>query len=137
MSQAPTAVPQVVNPKPLVISRLQKDHPVDNIIGDIHRGVTTHSRMANFCEHYSFVSSVEPRNINEALQDADWINTMHEELNQFERNQVWSLVEKPEDQSIELKYNPANDQLDAEDLSQPAVSQEEPVVSRAPTGGKP
>ena len=100
VSQAPTAVPQVVDPEPLVISRLQRDHPVDNIIGDIHRGVTTRSRIANFCEHYSFVSSVEPRNINEALQDADWINAMHEELNQFERNQVWSLVERPEDHNV-------------------------------------
>ena len=25
---------------------------------------------------------------------------MHEELNQFERNQVWSLVERPEDYNV-------------------------------------
>jgi hypothetical protein len=33
---------------------------VDHILSDISKGVTTHSRLANFCEHYSFVSSIEP-----------------------------------------------------------------------------
>jgi hypothetical protein len=33
---------------------------VDQILSDISKGVTTHSRLANFCEHYSFVSSMEP-----------------------------------------------------------------------------
>ncbi len=97
---SPSAVTQAVNPEPLVISRLQKDHPVDQIIDAINRGVTTRSRIANFCEHYSFVSSIESRNIKEALMDADWINAMHEELNQFERNQVWSLVERPHDHNV-------------------------------------
>jgi hypothetical protein len=94
------AVTQVADPEPLVISRLQKDHPVDQIIGDIHRGVTTRSRTANFCAHYSFVSTIEPKNVGEALSDPDWINAMHEELNQFERNEVWSLVERPENYNV-------------------------------------
>ena len=34
--------------------------------------------------------------VEEALEDPDWINTMHEQLHNFERNQVWTLVEKPE-----------------------------------------
>jgi hypothetical protein len=36
---------------------IQRNHPVDQILGDIGKGVTTCSRLANFCEHYSFVSS--------------------------------------------------------------------------------
>ena len=32
----------------------------------------------------------------EALEDPDWINAMHEELHNFERNQVCTLVEKPD-----------------------------------------
>ena len=36
--------------------------------------------------------------VEEALQDPDWVNAMHEELHNFERNQVWTLVEKPEDE---------------------------------------
>jgi hypothetical protein len=34
------------------------------------------------------VSSIEPTRIDEALEDVDWINAMHEELNNFTRNQV-------------------------------------------------
>ena len=50
-----------------------------------------------FCKHYSFISSIEPMKVEEALEDPDWINAMHEELHNFERNQVWTLVQKPND----------------------------------------
>ena len=30
--------------------------------------------------------------MDKALQDADWVNPMHEELQQFVRNDVWGLV---------------------------------------------
>jgi hypothetical protein len=46
-------------PHPGVQQNVQRDHPVDNILGDIEKGVTTRSRVANFYEHYSFVSSFE------------------------------------------------------------------------------
>ena len=37
--------------------------------------------------------------------DVDWMNTMHEELNNFTRNQVWELVERPKDHNvIETKW---------------------------------
>jgi hypothetical protein len=35
---------------------IAKDHPIDQIIGDINKGVQTRSRLTSFCEHYSFVS---------------------------------------------------------------------------------
>jgi hypothetical protein len=47
-------------PSTQVRATIQRNHPVDQILGDISKGVTTHSRLANFCEHYSFVSSIEP-----------------------------------------------------------------------------
>jgi transposase InsO family protein len=50
-------------PHPRVHQAIQKDHPVNSILGDIHKGVTTRSRVAHFCEHYSFVSSIEPYRI--------------------------------------------------------------------------
>jgi len=43
----------------------------------------------------AFVSQVEPGNIDEALCDKHWLMAMHEELNQFKRNEVWDLVSKP------------------------------------------
>jgi hypothetical protein len=65
---------------------------VDQILGDISKGVTTHSRLANFCEHYFFVSSIEPFRVEEALQDPEWVLVMQKELNNFKRNEVWNLV---------------------------------------------
>jgi hypothetical protein len=50
---------------------IQRNHLVDQILGDISKGVTTRSRLVNFCEHYSFVSSIEPFRVEEALQDPD------------------------------------------------------------------
>jgi len=43
----------------------------------------------------AFVSQVEPGNIDAALCDEHWLMEMHEELNQFKRNEVWDLVPKP------------------------------------------
>ena len=79
---------------------IARDHPLDSIIGDISRAVQTRSRLALFCEHFSFVSSIEPKKIDKALKDVDWVNAMHEELNNFTRNQVWGLVEWPKDHNM-------------------------------------
>ena len=78
--------------------------PVDTILGDIHKGVTTRSRVAHFCEHYSFVSSIEPHKVEEALQDSDWVMAMQEELNNFTRNEVWHLVPRPNQNVVGTKW---------------------------------
>ena len=52
-----------------------RNHPLDTIIGDISWGVQTRSRLASFCEHFSIMSSIEPKKIDEALKDVDWINS--------------------------------------------------------------
>jgi hypothetical protein len=59
--EAPQAPPTQVR------AMIQRNHPVDQILGDISKGVTTRSRLAIFCEHYSFVSSIEPFRVEEAL----------------------------------------------------------------------
>ena len=38
--------------------------------------------------------------VEEALQDANWVESMHEELNQFMRNDVWELVPRPKDTHV-------------------------------------
>jgi hypothetical protein len=68
-------------PHPRVHQAIQRDHPVNSILGDIHKGVTTRSRVAHFCEHYSFVSSIEPYRVEDALRDPDWVMAMQEDLN--------------------------------------------------------
>lgn len=40
----------------------------------------------------AFVSIVEPKNIDEALNDEYWIVTVKEEINQFSKNNAWDLV---------------------------------------------
>jgi hypothetical protein len=77
-------------PHPRVHQAIQRDHHVNSILGDIHKGVTTRSRVAHFCEHYSFVSSIEPYRVEDALRDSDWVLAMQEELNNFTRNEVAS-----------------------------------------------
>jgi hypothetical protein len=56
--------------------------------------------FASFVEHHSFVSCVEPTSIDETLQDPDWVNTMHEGLNNFTQNQVWTLEEPPQNARV-------------------------------------
>ena len=57
-----------------------------------------------FCEHYSFVSSLELLKVEEALDDPDWVMAMQEELNNFTRNEVWELVERPKQNVMGTKW---------------------------------
>ena len=68
---------------------------MENVVGSLRKGVSTRRQLANYCEHHAFVSCVEPHKVYEALEDSDWLNAMHEELNNFEYNKVWRLVPRP------------------------------------------
>lgn len=74
-----------INKGPLI--KVQKDHHVDSVIGNMNEGVITKFRemIANSC----FISKIEPKNIKEVLTDEFWIYVMQEELCQFKRNKVW------------------------------------------------
>jgi hypothetical protein len=82
------------------------------ILGDINKGVTTRYCVTNFCEHYSFVSSIEPPRVEEALKDPDWVMAMHQELNNFKRNEVWSLVPCRKQNIVATKWGFHNKQDD-------------------------
>jgi hypothetical protein len=96
--EAPQAPPTQVR------ATIQRNHPVDQILGDISKGVTTRSRLAKFCEHYYFVSSIEPFKVEEALLDPDWVLAIQEELNNFKRNEVWTLVPRPKKNVVGTKW---------------------------------
>ncbi|GJT46947.1 retrovirus-related pol polyprotein from transposon TNT 1-94 [Tanacetum coccineum] len=51
--------------------------------------------QALFCYYDAFLTSVEPKNYKEALTQACWIEAMQEELHEFERLEVWELVQSP------------------------------------------
>jgi hypothetical protein len=74
-------------PHPRVHQAIQRDHPMNTILGDIQKGVTTRSRVAHFCEHYSFVSSIEPYRVEDTFKgfglgvgNARGTQQLHEEL---------------------------------------------------------
>ncbi|KAK1696090.1 hypothetical protein QYE76_012787 [Lolium multiflorum] len=75
------------------LERLEHTH--DKVLGDVRAKVSTRRQLANFSNHHAYISLVEPKKVFEALEDSDWLEAMHEELNNFKRNKVWTLVEKP------------------------------------------
>ncbi|CAH9088992.1 unnamed protein product [Cuscuta europaea] len=75
-------------------------HPHHQIIGDINTGVRTRSAIQREALFSCFISQIEPKKIEEVLLDSDWIQAMQEELNQFERNNVWELVSRPYHQHV-------------------------------------
>ena len=74
-----------------------KTHKLEEILGDLNGSVTTRGQLASFSEHHAHISMVEQKKVFEALEDPDWLEAMHDELNNFKRNKVWQLVEKPKD----------------------------------------
>jgi hypothetical protein len=75
-------------PHPRVRQTIQRDHLVNNILGDIEKRVSTQSRVATFYEYYLFVSSFEPFKVEDVLQYPYWVVAMQKELNNFKRNKV-------------------------------------------------
>ncbi|GKD49373.1 retrovirus-related pol polyprotein from transposon TNT 1-94 [Tanacetum coccineum] len=77
------------------ITKWTKDHPLDNIIDELDRPVSTRLQLyeqALFCYYNAFLSSVEPKTYKDALTQSCWIEAMQEELNEFERLKVWELI---------------------------------------------
>ncbi|WVZ70845.1 hypothetical protein U9M48_019481 [Paspalum notatum var. saurae] len=74
--------------------QVQRDHPPHRMIGDLHQRVTRSAvNSLAFFSHSAFVVSFESRDVSHALSDPNWVNAMHEELENFERNHVWDFVE--------------------------------------------
>jgi hypothetical protein len=71
-------------------SHIQKAHPPQQIIGNLNERVTCSSRSSHlsYFSNTLIVALFEPRDVGHALSDSSWINAMHEELENFKRNQV-------------------------------------------------
>ncbi|GJZ02603.1 retrovirus-related pol polyprotein from transposon TNT 1-94 [Tanacetum coccineum] len=76
-----------------------KSHPLENVIGNLNQR-TLRSQAQEKSNFFCFISTIEPKNINEALKDENWVMAMQEELNQFITNDVWELVPNPMDMTI-------------------------------------
>nr|GEW77804.1 hypothetical protein [Tanacetum cinerariifolium] len=98
-------------------TRINKDHSLNNVIGDIQSGVQTR-RMTVTTDEQGFISAIyeektyedlhtclfayflsqeESKRITNALKDPTWVEAMQEELMQFHLQTVWTLVDFPRD----------------------------------------
>ncbi|GJV40997.1 retrovirus-related pol polyprotein from transposon TNT 1-94 [Tanacetum coccineum] len=88
--------------------RWTKDHPLSQVHGNASKPMQTRRQLAidpEICMFALTVSTAEPKNIKEAMADSAWIEAMQEELHQFDRLQVWELVDKPFGKTlIKLKW---------------------------------
>nr|GEU96250.1 hypothetical protein [Tanacetum cinerariifolium] len=78
--------------------RWTKDHPLEQVCGNLSKPVHTRRQLATnpkMCMFALTVSTAEPQNIKEAMADSAWIEAMQEEIHQFDRLQVWELLDKP------------------------------------------
>ncbi|GKB55194.1 putative ribonuclease H-like domain-containing protein [Tanacetum coccineum] len=102
-----------VSPNPT--TRIHKDHPLDQVIGDLQSATQTRKMSKNLEEHgfvstiqqrtnhkdlqnclfACFLSQEEPKKVIHALKDPSWIEAMQEELLQFKLQEVWTLVDLP------------------------------------------
>ncbi|GJY03337.1 retrovirus-related pol polyprotein from transposon TNT 1-94 [Tanacetum coccineum] len=85
-----------------------KDHPLEQVIGEPSRPVLTRNQLrsdGDMCMYALTVSTVEPKNVKEAMTDPAWIESMQEELLQFKRLDVWVLVPLPDNiKPLTLKW---------------------------------
>ncbi|GKC19080.1 ribonuclease H-like domain-containing protein [Tanacetum coccineum] len=78
--------------------RWTKDHPLEQVCGNPSKLVQTRQQLATdpkMCMFTLTVSTDEPKTIKKAMADSAWIEAMQEKLHQFDRLQVWELVDKP------------------------------------------
>nr|GFA28185.1 retrotransposon protein, putative, Ty1-copia subclass [Tanacetum cinerariifolium] len=88
--------------------QLTKDHPLEQVIGEPLRPVVSRNQLrsdGDMCMYALSVSTMEPKNVKEAMIDHAWIDLMLEELLQFKRLDVWVLVPTPDNISpLTLKW---------------------------------
>ncbi|GJY82852.1 retrovirus-related pol polyprotein from transposon TNT 1-94 [Tanacetum coccineum] len=68
--------------------QFNKDHPLEQVIGEPSRPVLIRNQLrtdGDMCMYALTVSTIEPKNVKEAMTDPVWIETMQEELIQFKR----------------------------------------------------
>ncbi|GJQ89315.1 putative ribonuclease H-like domain-containing protein [Tanacetum coccineum] len=76
-----------LNVSPIPTTRINKDHPKDQIIGDFNSAIQTR-RMTKISDEHAM-------KVIQALEDPSWIEAMQEELLQFQLQKVWTLVNLP------------------------------------------
>ncbi|GJX90901.1 retrovirus-related pol polyprotein from transposon TNT 1-94 [Tanacetum coccineum] len=85
-----------------------KDHPLEQEIREPSRPVLTRNQLrsdGDMCMYTLMISTMEPKNVKEAMTDPAWIESMQDELLQFKRLDVWVLVSTPDNiKPLTLKW---------------------------------
>ena len=80
------------------------NRPLKVIVGNINeltlRKRIVYKCVANFVSYSYYLLQVKPTKVEETLQNESWIEAMHDELFQFQRNDVWTLVPRLEGEHI-------------------------------------
>lgn len=84
--------------KPAKFDRVRSEVDTSQIIGPLNQ--RSSRSKTDFVNCACYLSSFEPKKINDALTDEFWIYAMQEELLEFERQKVWTLVPPPKDAHI-------------------------------------
>ncbi|GJZ53889.1 retrovirus-related pol polyprotein from transposon TNT 1-94 [Tanacetum coccineum] len=95
----PLPISSVVTPAPQDRWSQDKNIELVNIIGNPRAGMLTRAMAkqlsaasAHECLFVDFLSEEEPKKVSEALKHPGWVDAMQDELNQFAKNKVWTLV---------------------------------------------
>ncbi|GJQ93104.1 hypothetical protein Tco_0004243 [Tanacetum coccineum] len=87
---------------------MDQNHLLEQVRGNPSKPVQTRQQLVTdpkMCMFALTVNTVKPKNIKEAMDESAWIEAMQEELHQFDRLQVWELVDKPFGKTtIKLKW---------------------------------
>ncbi|GKF90484.1 retrovirus-related pol polyprotein from transposon TNT 1-94, partial [Tanacetum coccineum] len=78
-------------------------HPLDNIIGNPSRSVSTQKQLATdalWCFYNFVLSKVKPKNFQSAATEDCWFQAMQDEIHEFDRLDVWELVPPPDSAMI-------------------------------------
>ncbi|GJS99767.1 putative ribonuclease H-like domain-containing protein [Tanacetum coccineum] len=78
-----------MNVSSIPTTRIHKDHPIEQIIRDLHLAPLTRRMLQQNIEE------LEPKKVIQALTDPSWIEAMQEEHLQFKLQKVWNLVDLP------------------------------------------
>jgi hypothetical protein len=88
-------------------SWVKLNHPPQQLLGTVDEGrrlrnrvIQPTSEVANQVSYSCYLAQTEPKKVDEALRDEGWVSAMHEELYQFTRNDVWTLVPHPTEHNI-------------------------------------
>ncbi|GJV00440.1 retrovirus-related pol polyprotein from transposon TNT 1-94 [Tanacetum coccineum] len=83
-----------VNREPDHLRRWTKDHPLDNIVGNPSRPVSTRKQLASdalWCCFHTELSKVEPKNFKMAVIEDCWFQAMQDEIHEFDRLEIYKV----------------------------------------------